>query len=299
MSFVEGLLVTAVSLSIPVLLAALGELISERAGVLNIGLEGMMAAGAFIGYLVMLNTSNPWLSGAAAMVAGMVVAGLMAAVSVYGGANQIVTGFALFLMAPGIVDFLYAQNTDLGATPALDNLEIPGLSSIPLIGKALFVQNGFYYATIAIALLVYFVLAKTRFGLEVTAVGHDPGAAEAKGVRVRPVRAAATLCAGMLGGLGGAALTVGTLGSYSSGVIGGAGFVAIAIVILGRWRVGYVVIAALAFGLTDALALRLESDVDIPVQILGLLPWIVVLFMLVIGARVAVMPRALGRTELQ
>jgi general nucleoside transport system permease protein len=295
-TFAEGVLITGVSLMIPVLLAALGELVSERAGVLNIGLEGMMAAGAYVGFLVMLNTSSPWLSVGAAMLAGMGVALLMVAVSVYGHANQIVAGFALFLMAPGIVDFLYAQNTDLGNTPALDKIEIPALSDIPLIGEALFAQNGFFYATVGIALLVAFVVGRTQFGLETAAAGHDPAAAAAKGVRVKRVRALATLAAGMLAGLGGAALTVGALGSYSAGVIGGRGFIAIAIVILGRWQVKWVVLAALAIGLTDALRLRLEQEVDIPVQLLGLLPWLVVLAMLIAGARVAVMPRALGRT---
>jgi simple sugar transport system permease protein len=295
MNFTEGVLITAVSLMIPVLLAALGELIAERSGVLNIGLEGMMAAGAYIGFLVMLSTSSPWLSGGAAMVAGMTVAALMVMASVYGGANQIVTGFALFLMAPGVVDFLYAQQTELESSPVLGTIEVPVLKEAPLVGEALFAQNGFYYATIVIALIVLFVLARTRFGLEAAAVGHDPTAAAAKGVRVRRIRALATLSAGLLAGLGGAALTVGALGTYSSGVIGGRGFVAIAIVILGRWRVGWVVLAAAAIGLTDSLRLRLEEEVDIPVQLLGLLPWLVVLAMLIVGARVAVMPRALGR----
>jgi general nucleoside transport system permease protein len=295
MTFAEGVLITAVSLMVPVLLAALGELISERAGVLNIGLEGMMAAGAYIGFLVMLNTSSPWLSGGAAMLAGMAVALLMVAACVYGSANQIVVGFALFLMAPGVVDFLYAQNTELGSTPALDKLELPLLSDIPLIGEALFAQNGFFYVAVAIAVIVAFVVSRTQFGLESAAAGHDPAAAAAKGVPVKRVRAYATLAAGMLAGLGGAALTVGALGSYSAGVISGRGFIAIAIVILGRWQVKWVVLASLAIGLTDALRLRLEQEVDIPVQLLGLLPWLVVLAMLIAGARVAVMPRALGR----
>jgi simple sugar transport system permease protein len=295
MTFAEGVLVTAVSLMVPILLASLGELVSERSGVFNIGLEGMMAAGAYIGFLVMLETSSPWVAAGAGMLAGVAVAALMAGVSVYGGANQIVTGFALFLMAPGIVDFLYAQHTDLGSTPALGKVSIPGLDSIPLVGEALFSQNGFYYATVLIAVGVFLLVTRTRFGLEAAAAGHDPEAAAAKGVRVKRVRTAATLFAGMLGGLGGAALTVGTLGTYSAGVIAGRGFVAIAIVILGRWRVWPVVLAALAIGLTDALRLRIADDVDIPIQLLGLLPWLVVLVMLILGARTSVMPRALGK----
>ena len=163
------------------------------------------------------------------------------------------------------------------------------------MGEALFSQNGFYYATILIAIGVYFLVTRTRFGLETAAAGHDPEAAEAKGVRVKRVRAMATLFAGTLAGLGGAALTVGTLGTYSAGVIAGRGFVAIALVILGRWKVWPVVLAALAIGLTDALRLRIADDVDIPIQLLGLLPWLVVLAMLILGAKTSVMPRALGK----
>lgn len=136
-------------------------------------------------------------------------------------------------------------------------------------------------------------MSRTQFGLEATAAGHDPPVAAARGVPVRRIRAQATLAAGIMAGLGGAALTVGALGTYSAGV--GRGFIAIAVVILGRWRVTWVVLAALAIGLTDALRLRLEDEVDIPVQLLGLLSWLVVLTMLIAGARVAVMPHALGR----
>ena len=148
------------------------------------------------------------------------------------------------------------------------------------MGEAPFSQNGFYYATILIAIGVYFLVTRTRFGLETAAAGHDPEAAEAKGVRVKRVRAMATLFAGMLAGLGGAALTVGTLGTYSAGVIAGRGFDAIALVILGRWKVWPVVLASLAIGLTDARPLRIADDVDIPIQLLGLLPWLVVLAIL-------------------
>lgn len=296
MSFWSGVLVTSVSLTVPVLLAALGELISERAGVLNIGLEGMMAAGAFTGFVVMFATSNPWLSGLAAMGAGALVGALMAGATVYGRANQIVAGFALFLMVPGIVDFLYAQNSsDLGATPSLTSHAVPLLSGLPLIGEAFFDQNGYWYATLIAVVAVAFVLNRTRIGLELSAAGHAPEAAAARGVNVGRLRAGAATAAGALAGLGGSALSVGVIGAYSAGVISGRGFVAIAIVILGRWRVGPVVLAAFAIGVADALQLRLGEEVDVPVQLLGLLPWLVVLAMLIAGARRAVMPAALGR----
>jgi simple sugar transport system permease protein len=303
MSFTTGVLVSAVSLLVPLLLAALGELVAERAGVINIGLEGMMVAGGYAGFTVMLHTGNAWLAGLAGVGGGMAVAGVMAAVAVYGRANQIVTGFALFLMVPGIVDFLYGQESaglaTVPSTPHLDPLAIPLLHDLPLVGEALFEQNGFWYVLVGLAVIVAFMVKRTRFGLELAACGHDPEAAETRGVHVLRVRALATLWAGALAGLGGAALTVGALGAYSQGVMAGRGFIAIAIVILGRWRVGWVIPAAVVVALSDALRLRVGESVDVPVQLVGMLPWLVVLVLLVVGARaIGRMPKALGRTVL-
>jgi ABC-type uncharacterized transport system permease subunit len=300
MSFTSSVLATGVALLVPVLLAALGELVSERAGVINIGLEGMMVAGGYAGFMVMHDTGSPVLAMVSAVVFGMLVAAVMAAVAVYGRANQIVAGFALFVLVPGVVDFLYndktAALTEVPSTKVLGHLTIPLLNDIPVVGEALFSQNAFYYLAIALAVLIFFVFRRTRFGLELAACGHNPEAAQSRGIHVLRVRSLATLCAGALAGLGGAALTVGALGSYSPGVMNGRGFVAIAIVILGRWRVTWVAAAAVVIGLSDALQLRLGDKVDVPVQLLGLVPWLVVLVLLVASYRsLGVMPRALGR----
>jgi simple sugar transport system permease protein len=301
MNFTTSVLATGVALLVPVLLAALGELVAERGGVINIGLEGMMVAGGYAGFLVMHDTGNAVLAMVAAVVFGMVVAAVMAAVAVYGRANQIVAGFALFVLVPGVVDFLYndktATLTEVPSTKVLGHLTIPVLHDIPVVGEALFSQNVFYYLAIALAIAIFFVFRRTRFGLEVAACGHNPEAAQSRGIHVLRIRSLATLCAGALAGLGGAALTVGALGSYSPGVMNGRGFVAIAIVILGRWRVVWVAAAAAVVGLSDALQLRLGDKVDVPVQLLGLVPWLVVLVLLIASYRsLGVMPRALGRS---
>lgn len=294
--FFESMLEAGVRLTVPLLLVALGELIAERAGVINIGLEGKMAAGAYAGFVVMAGTGDPWAAALAAVLAGAAVSAVMAGVAIWGQVNQILVGFALFIMVPGLVAFLYQQHTTtLVVTPALDRLSLPALSDLPVVGGAFFSQNGFYYGVVALCFLVWVWMHRTRFGLSVTACGHDPEVALSKGIAVRWVRTRATLACGALAGLGGAALTVGALGSFSPGVTGGRGFVAIAIVILGRWSVGWTVLAALAIGLSDALRLRLGSQVDFPVQLLAMLPWLVVLIMLIAGARFAKMPRALGR----
>jgi simple sugar transport system permease protein len=300
MSFTSSVLATGVALLVPVLLAALGELVSERAGVINIGLEGMMVAGGYAGFTVMHDTGSPLLAMGAAVIFGMVVAAVMAAVAVYGRANQIVAGFALFVLVPGVVDFLYndktATLTEVPSTKVLGHLTIPVLHDIPVVGDALFSQNVFYFLALALAGVIFFVFRRTRFGLELAACGHNPEAAESRGIHVLRVRSLATLCAGALAGLGGAALTVGALGSYSPGVMNGRGFVAIAIVILGRWRVVWVAAAAAVVGFSDALQLRLGDKIDVPVQLLGLVPWLVVLALLIASYRsLGVMPRALGR----
>lgn len=310
MTFTTNLLITAVALLVPILLAAAGELVSERSGVMNIGLEGMMAAGAYFGFITWEGTQSPWIAAVAGVAAGVVVAAMMAAVCVWGRADQILAGFALFVLVPGFVAYLFIQRTSAdGAVPVagaeqsttggselLPTLQIPGLSDIPLVGEAFFAGNGFYFATIVICILIWLLLSRTRFGLNVAAVGHDPRVAESRGVSVRSVRTIATLICGACAGLGGVALTVGAVGAFTPGAVGGRGFIAIAIVILGRWRIGWTIIAALVVGLFQALELRLTEVSDFPVQLLGALPWVVVVLMLIIGARAFTgAPRSLGR----
>jgi general nucleoside transport system permease protein len=287
----------SVRLGVPLLLVALGELIAERSGVINIGLEGMMSAGAYVGFIAMAAGGNAQLAVLAAAIAGMTIAAVMASVSIWGRVNQILTGFALFVMVPSATAFLYQQQTSgLVVTPALPTLAIPYLSEIPWAGRVLFAQNEFYYLAIGLCVVVGLMLDRTLWGLHIVACGQNPDIAASKGVSVLWVRTVATLACGAIAGIGGAALTVGALGQFSPGVTGGLGFIAIAAVILGRWRVLGVVLAASAIGFADAFRLRLGGQVNFPVQLLAMLPWIVVLMMLIAGARFADVPRALGRT---
>jgi general nucleoside transport system permease protein len=295
-SFWISVFEASVRLGVPLLLVALGELIAERSGVINIGLEGMMSAGAYVGFLVMAISSSDQLALPAAALSGAAVAAVMVVAAIWAGVNQILTGFALFVMVPAATAFLYQQNlSGLVVTPPLPNIAIPGLSEIPALGQVLFNQNEFYYAAVGLCLLVWALFNRTPLGLQITACGHDPEVAASKGVPVLWIRTGATLVCGALAGFAGAALTVGALGQFSPGVTGGLGFIAIAAVILGRWRVQGVVLAAAAIGIADAFRLRLGSQVNFPVQLLAMLPWIVVLLMLVAGAQFANVPRALGR----
>lgn len=297
MSFWISVLEASVRLGVPLLLVALGELIAERSGVINIGLEGMMSAGAYVGFVVMAAINNAQLAIPAAMLAGIVVASVMAGVAIWGRVNQILTGFALFVMVPAAAAFLYQQNTSgLVVTPALPVLSVPILRDLPIVGRVFFAQNEFYYIAVTLCVLIWAFFNRTLLGLQVTACGHDPDVATLKGVPVMWIRSIATVACGAMAGLAGAALTVGALGQFSPGVTGGLGFIAIAVVILGRWRVQGVVIAAFAIGFADAFRLRLGSQLNFPIQLLAMLPWIVVLLMLIAGARFANVPRALGRT---
>ena len=298
MDFWSAVTETGVRLMIPILLAAIGELIAQRAGVMNIGMEGYMTAGAYAGFLTMFATGSLPLAIAAALVAGILVSLLMVGASVWGNANQILAGFAIFIMVPALTGYLFLQLSDgQRATQPLPSLAIPVLHEIPLIGSALFDQNVFWYLTLVIGVLVWIVVTRTRWGLQLDACGHDPAITEAKGVSVRRTRAIAVMLAGALGGLGGAALTVGALGAFSTGVVNGRGFIAIAVVILGGWKLGRTFVAAAVIGICDALRLHAGGVIDVPVQLLGALPWLVVLVMLVLATRLTrSMPRALGKS---
>ena len=284
MELIEAVTNSSVRLMVPLLLAMLGELISERAGILNVGLEGMMTAGAFAGFIAAVTVFSLPMAVAIAAVAGMVVGMTMAAGTVWLRGNAILVGFALFILVPGIANFLYIQGGWIETAPAMAIIRIPVLSDIPVIGTALFAQNAFYYLAVVLAVAVWFLFAKTRIGLVISAVGHDPRAAETKGISARWVQTGALLACGALAGIAGASLALGAIGSYVPNIIGGRGFIVIAIVILGRWTVPGAVAGAFLLAFLDAIKLSLAQQSDIPVQLLGALPWVVVIAMLIISA---------------
>lgn len=296
MELLEAILNTSLRLMVPLLLAALGELIAERAGVLNIGLEGMITAGAFTAYAaVMLD----WGLGAAlvaAVVGGAVVAAVMAVGAVWLRGNQILVGFALFILVPGVANFLYVQIGWTAGSPALNAISIPVLSSIPVIGPALFSQTVFFYFAVLLAAAVWFLFARTRAGVVVTATGHSPLSVSNRGSSPRWIRTYALLACGALAGIAGAAMSLGSVGSYVPHIVGGRGLIVIAIVILGRWTVPGAVAGALLIAVLDSMQLNLAEQSGIPLQLFGTLPWLVVILMLVISARLrSNVPRTLAQ----
>jgi simple sugar transport system permease protein len=193
----------------------------------------------------------------------------------------IVTGFALILLGQGLANFLYAQNqARLPTFEPLGELDLGALSDLPVVGRVLFQQNALFFVTLAAALVVAVLLTRTRFGLEVAASGSDPAAATAKGVSVRRTRTVAVLAAGLLAGIGGAAITIGSVGNFGSNITSGRGFVAISLVAVARGRIAWVLVAALLFGILEAAQARLQDVDGIPVELLPTLPWIAVVLAL-------------------
>ncbi len=285
MDTIEVVLSVSVRLMVPLLLAALGELISERAGIMNIGLEGFMTAGAFVAFAVAFGGWPVGMAIVIAAVAGLVVSALMAMGAVWLRGNAILVGFALFVMVPGLANFLYVEQLSQGATPKLSAYSVPILDQIPVVGKALFTQNVFYWLAIGLCVLVYLLFSRTQLGLIITATGHEPEAVRKRGHSPRWIQTGAILACGALAGLGGAALSLGAVGSYQPNIINGRGLIVIAIVILGRWTVLGAIGGAFLIALLEALKLRVSQDSDIPIQLLGALPWIVVIVMLLVSTR--------------
>ncbi len=266
-------LAAAVRLSIPLLIAATGELISERAGVLNLGLEGMMLTGAFAGYWAAEGSGSLAVGTIAAIAAGTFWGVLMAIISVGLRADQVVVGIGLNILALGATNYGFDQAFPQ-VPPPIDRLEplaIPLLSDIPLIGSALFNQNVIAYAAFILIGVVAVVFVRTGFGLSVRATGQSPTAASAAGVNPVAIQCISTTIAGAFAGLAGAYLSIGSVGVFREAMTSGRGFIAIAILVFGRWRPMGVLIGALIFGAADALQLRLQAESFVPASV-----WLVV-----------------------
>jgi ABC-type uncharacterized transport system permease subunit len=282
--FDAGWLASAVALAAPLLVAALGELVLERAGIINIGIEGLLATGAFAGFAVAWATGSVALGVLAAIVAATLLAALMAAgVLVFGG-DQIVLGFGVLILAVGGTAFLNdVIFSDRGrvSVPAAAVLEVPGLASLPYVGPALFRQTAFVYGAYLAVPLFALLLSRTQIGLRLRATGESPAAVEAAGHSARGVRGLAFLVAGAMGGLAGAMLSIGAVGVFNEGMTGGRGFLALAAVAFAAWRAGWLLGSCLLFGAVDALQLRLQALGHVPptvwavltVLLLALVAW--------------------------
>ncbi len=268
------------SLATPLVFGALCGVLCERAGVVNVSIEGQFLAAAFAAAIAGSVTGSVVVALVAAMLAGLVMAALLAVFSINYLVNQVVLGVVLNLLAVGITGFLFDQlvqeNTaEYNSAPVLEPIPIPGLSAIPFFGDVLFNQNILAYLAGFSVLIVWLVLFKTSWGLRIRSVGEHPEAADTVGISVRGVRWSAVLAGGLLGGLGGSFFTLASTGSFSKEFTVGNGFIALAALIMGRWHPVLSAVMALFFGFITQMASQLQTlNTPMPSQFLLILPYV-------------------------
>ncbi|WP_029896251.1 ABC transporter permease [Desulfohalovibrio reitneri] len=274
------LLAAAVQSGTPVLYATLGEMITERGGVLNLGVEGMMLVGALTAFLVAKATGQPWLAfvagglGAAALAAGH------ALVCVVFQGNQVVSGLALTILGAGLANYLGTPYIGQ-STPGFMPFDVPLLADIPALGPILFQHDALVYLSFFLPLLVWLLFHRTRLGMHIDAAGENPEAAKAAGLNVFGLRWLAVLSGGFLAGLGGAYLSLAYTHLWTNGLAAGRGWIAVALVIFAFWRPGRAVLGAYLFGGVMAFQLRLQaSGANLPSSLLLMLPYALTLLAL-------------------
>jgi simple sugar transport system permease protein len=283
MVFDTALLSSTLVVATPILLAGTGELVSERSGVLNIGLEGMMLSGAFFAFWAYNATGQLWIGILAGLAGGAALAVVMAAVAISAGGDQVVAGIGVTILGTGITGYLSQalfSNQSLSLLRVQPPLPLPLLRHIPVVGPGLFSQKPIVYAAFLLVPVAAFVLYRTRWGLALRAAGDLPDAVTAYGMSVTRLRYAGTLTAGAMAGLAGAFLSIGQVGTFLSGMTNGRGYLALAAVIFGRWTVRGVVGASLLFGAAEALELRLQGGSAIPPEVWGALGGVVLILVL-------------------
>jgi simple sugar transport system permease protein len=289
---ITGILLAIVTASMPLLIAALGELIAERSGVLNLGVEGMMAVGAVVGFIGGHATGLPLVGVIASIVAGTAMAALFGFVTLIFVTNQVASGLALTIMGLGLSALIgdgYVSIPGLG----LDRIHIPGLSDIPLVGPLIFGEDPLVYLAVALAIGVWWFLFRTRGGLIVRAVGDNHGSAHALGYNVIRVRFLAVLFGGACAGLAGGYLSIVYTPQWVPNMTAGRGWIALALVVFGTWLPLRVAIGAILFGAVGILQLNAQAyGIAVPSQFLTMLPYLATVVVLVIISRNRMLQRS-------
>ena len=306
-TIIIAILAAGIRLAIPVLLAVIGEIITEKGGVLNLGLEGIMLMGAMAGFVVAFQLENAsfdptvaaWVGLLAGSVAGVGMGLIMALLSVTLKADQVISGVMLVLLGHGLSAYVFRQQfeTSHPQVTGFEPITIPILSDIPVIGPALFTQTAVFYLTILIVIGSWFLLNRTTPGLNIRAMGENPSAGETSGLSVAKIRYIATLLGASLVGLGGAVLTVAQIHIFTENVTAGRGWIAVALVIFARWRPSLAVVGALLFGIADAIQFRIQAlgNKNIPYETLLMLPYLLTILVLLRGTKKVEQPEALGQ----
>ena len=298
--FDAGFLAAAIRLTVPLLLGTLGEMISERSGVINLGIEGMMLAGAFASFLTASAIGSLWLGVFAAVLLGGFLGFVLAVLVVHLRIDQTVAGIGMTMTITGLVYFTYRLVYSESTVPHIEGfttVPIPLLSKIPLLGEALFNQYALtYLASLLIPALALF-LSRTPAGLSLRTVGEKPEAAAGSAIKVMRTRTIALMIAGAFAALAGAYLNLAVFGSFTFGVISGRGWICLALVVLGRWNPVGCALAALLFGGVDAFQLRMQTSgaSQIPFSVFVALPYIATLVAMIFSSRRALAPESLMR----
>lgn len=294
------LIASTIRLAVPLILAAMGGLYSERSGVINIALEGLMLAGAFTAATVTYFTHSPWIGLLGAILAGVITAAVLAVAVINYKADQVVGGTAiniLFLGIPALLSGALFNST--GATPQLPQSEVlPDVSifnpSSHSVLASIFNQKPIVYFAFIVVVLSIYILNRTRFGLRLRAVGENPEAADTAGVSVIRVRYAGVLISGALAAMGGAYLSIGQNSLFTRNMTAGRGFIALAALIFGKWNPKGAMVACLLFGFAEAVSIRMQGTVAIANQFIQMIPYVLTIVLLAGLIRRTSAPRALG-----
>jgi ABC-type uncharacterized transport system permease subunit len=290
----------AIRVATPLLLAAMGGLVAERAGIVTFGMEGMMLIGCFAGVAVAYACHSIVVGFLAAMLAGVLISMIFGLMIITVKANQIVSAVALNLMVVGLTSVLntlfFGLATDPVRVPKLEQVNIPVLSQIPILGRIVFQQLPLVYLAYALVPAIWFLLFRTSWGLKIRAVGEHPHAADTVGISVYKVRYATLVVTGALSGLAGAFLSIGQIGQFMENMTGGRGFIAYTAIVFGKWSPVGTMLGSLLFGAADALQLRLQAlgIKVLPYQAMVALPYIATLVVLVFFVGRAMWPAASG-----
>ena len=297
--FEASLWAAAIRIASPLIFATLGELICERAGVLNLGIEGIMTVGAFAGWVSVYNGADLWTGVLIAALAGAAFGVLHGFLTVPLGLSQHVTGIGITLLATSLTYYAYRiafpEVTSPPKIQTFEPLELPLLSQIPILGEALFHQTPLTYLAFIAVIVVAYVLYRTPIGLAVRTVGENPAAVEAQGIDVTWLRVGAVAVGSAFMALGGAFLTMSAFNSFYFDMVNGRGWICIALVVFGSWRPGKALLGAILFAAFDAYQLRLQqlAGAYLPYQLFLMLPYILSILALIAMSRRAGYPRAL------
>lgn len=296
---IVSLLAATVRIATPLLLAAIGELVAERSGVYNMGLEGTMLMGALTAYLAADASGSLWMGVVAALTTGALMSLLFAFLVITLQVEQIVTGLAMNLLGSGLSVYwlraAFKGQSQIPATPIFENVPIPLLSDLPIIGPVLFDQKALTYLALLSVPAVWWFLYRTRPGLDLRCAGENPKALDIKGLSIAARQYGAVVFGGAMAGLGGAFLTVASASRFAPEMTNGRGWLAIVIVIAGMWRPVPILVATLVFSFLDALQLQIQGiGIAIPYQLMLALPYVVAILALAVRRRHAGAPAMLG-----